>query len=396
MASFLPKSHDQFVYIQVEAGEIIFQVFRFQERAYDAVLLRTRSVTGDFRSAESVAAVLPAYLNEARSVSHSRLIIGLHSGLFSTAQTTVTLRRDKPEQLVSEAELENLISSGLWKINSRQQRQLARKLNIVESATVFIGAFIASIRVDGHRVASPVGFSAHTIEFTVCYSVSSHMLYQTLLPFLSGEQEVYCTEIGMSELFRLASQVSDRNFLLVRVSEAHTYVYAAVESEQEYLDTINWGRNSLIGSFEQELMMSREQTGELLRRAESGLTSIQVRRRVEALLLQEVSVLLKGIGAHTEHSKATAIYISAPFTLPASLFTEAAAKRAGISIPVVAMPDNSHGEKTQSALPLSMKTTASSISALCANAWAAHRFFEQSDVQKIAKRRVRWLAHGSS
>jgi hypothetical protein len=212
-----------------------------------------------------------------------------------------------------------------------------------------------------------------------------------LAPFLSGEQEIYCTEIGVSELLRLADQQAE-GFLFVRVSEAYTYVYSAEDGELSHVDTISWGRNALVGSLVHELMISREQAFELLYRAETGFTSAHVRRRIEALLLEEVSVLLKGIGAHVDKRKTKSVYVAAPFSLPEALFSEAAVRRSGIGVPVAIMPDNSHGEKTQSALPLSMKTTASSISALCANAWAANRSFETSDLQKTTKRRARWLA----
>ncbi|MDO8602016.1 MAG: hypothetical protein Q7R62_02745 [bacterium] len=396
MISLLQKSKDYFVYIQVENSEVIFQLFRFQERAYDAVLIKIKSTSGDFKNAESLGSVLTEYINEAKKIPNCRIIIGLHSGLFSTAQTTITLRREDPRRIIDETELENLVSSGLWKVFSREQKDLARKMNIPEADAVFAGALIPQVRVDGHRVASPVGFTAHTVEFTVLYSVSSRAIYHLLASLIFGETEVYCTEIGMSELLRLADLNNLNDFLLMRVSETHTYIYASSEDNLTYVDTIAWGRNSLIGALVNELMMSRPQAIELMHRADIGLTSGHVRRRLESLLLQEVSVLLKGIGAHVVEGKSKAVYVSAPFSLPAALFGEAAARRSGTIIPVIALPDNSRGEKSQSALPLSMKTTASSISALCANAWAANRSFEKNDLHKMTKRRARWLASDST
>lgn len=395
MISFSQKPGEHFVYIQAENSEVIFQVFRFQERAYDAVLVKAKSTAGDFRTAEAVAPVLADYIAEAQKLPY-RIIVGLHSGLFSSAQIIVTLRRDDPRRLIDEAELENLISSGLWKISSREQKEMARKMNTGESEVACIGALINRVRVDGHRVISPIGFPAHTVELTVLYSAAPRSVHHVLAPLLSGEHEVYCTEIGVSELQHLADQNGEQEFLFMRVSETHTYVYEAAGGELAYVDTIHWGRSSLIGALINELMMSREQVVALLARAESGLTSPHVRRRIEALLLEEVGILLNGIGAHVGKGKASMVYVSAPFSLPAALFAENAARRAGISVPIVAMPNNSHGEKEQSALPLSMKTTASSVSALCANAWAAQRSFEQSDLQKIAARRARWLRNSAT
>ncbi len=383
------------MYIQVENTEVIFQIFRFQERAYDAVLVKTKTVSGDFKSAEKIAPVLAAHIAEAQKLQY-RVIIGLHSGLFSSVQAITTLRREDPRRHIDEAELENLVSSGLWKIASQHQKGMARKMNIAESDVVCIDALVTQVRVDGHRVISPVGFPAHTVELTVLYSAASRTIAGILAPLLAGEQHVYCTEIGMSELLHLADQNDKRDVLFMRVSETHTYVYESSGGELAYVDTIAWGRSSLVGALTNELMMSKEHVAALLQRAESGLTSAYVRRRIETLLLQEVAVLLKGIGAHVGKTTAQVVYVSAPFSLPMAIFSEAAAKRAGITIPLVAMPNNSHGGKTESALPLSMKTTSSSVSALCANAWAANRSLEHGDLQKIAKRRARWLRSAST
>lgn len=392
MISLLPKTKNSFAYIQVEATEIIFQLFRFEERVYDAVLLKSKSVAGDFRQMASAAPVLASYIDEARRIPGCRVIVGMHSGLLTTTETVVTIRREDPRRPVDDAELENIVSSGLWKIFSRDQKTLAHKMNCAEASVVLVGAFITQVRVDAHRVASPVGFPAHTVELTVLYSASSKAAHDVLAPLLAGEQEVYCTEIGVSETLRLAEQKSAGNFVLMRVSEAYTYVYAAHQDEISYIDTIHWGRRSLVHSLVHELMINEEQAINLLRLADAGLTSLHVRRRIETLLLQEVSVLLKGIGSHVGRKEVEAVYVAAPFSLPPAIFGDTAARRAGIEVPVIPMPNNSHGEKGESALPLSMKPTASSVSALCANAWAALRSFEQSEVQKIAKRRARWLA----
>lgn len=396
MLPLLQKTKDCFIYIQVETTEIIFQLFRYEERAYDAVVLRTKSVMGDFKTLEAVGPVLSAYINEARKMPECRVIIGLHSGLFSTTQTVITLRREDPRHIIDEAELENLVSSGLWRIFSGGQQKLARKMDIGEATTVLVGALISQVRVDGHRIVTPVGFPAHTVELTVLYGATSRAIHELLLPLLLSEQQVYCTEIGMSELLRLAKRKDDEDFLLMRVSEAHTYVYQSADEESGYVDTISWGCRSLVGTLMNELMISKWQAVELLRRADAALVSEYVRRRIEALLLQEVSVLLKGISAHADQKEIGAVYVSAPFSLPEALFGEAAARRSGIWVPVIPMPDNSRSEKTESALPLSMKLTASSVSALCANAWMADRSFEQSDVQKIVRRRARWLAGSSA
>lgn len=392
MLPLLQKTKNCFAYIQVEATEIIFQLFRFEERVYDAVLLKVKSTAGEFKNVESLVPVLSSYIEEAQRIQGCRVIVGMHSGLLTTAETVVTIRREDPRRPVDDAELENIVSSGLWKIFSRDQKALARKMNIAEASVAVLSACITQVRVDAHRVASPVGFPAHTVELTVLYSASAKSVYDLLAPLLSGEQEVYCTEIGVSEALRLAEQKGAGDFVLMRVSEAYTYVYAFHDDELGYLDTIHWGRRSLIGSLTHELMISESQATRLLHLADTGLTSVHVRRRIEAFLLQEVAVLLKGIGSHAGRKEVEAVYVAAPFSLPPALFGDTAARRAGIGVPVIPMPNNSHGEKGESALPLSMKPTASSVSALCANAWAALRSFDQSEVQKIAKRRARWLA----
>lgn len=386
---------NHFVYIQVEATEILFQVFRYEEQAYDAVLIEASSIAGDFLSARSLEQPLREQMNRLTRFPRARVIIGFHAGLFMTRESVITLRRPDPRATIDESELENLISSGLWKIFSRSQSEIAQKIATPESAVVMLNAFIEQVRVDGHRVVSPVGFPAHTVELTIRYGATSRTIREFLAPLLSGEQEIYVVEIGVSELSRL-TEYEKACQMLVRVSETKTYVYAASEDGLGHVDTINWGRFSLIHAVMDTFMIDQEQAVAFLSRVERDLTSSLVRKKIEGLLAQEVAVLLKGIEAHIEHIGASQVYVSAPFNLPSVLFKQSGRGRADRAVLVHAIPYNPHSGKDKSALPLSVKPSASSLSALCAIAHAAVRFFEPSDLQKIAKRRARWLVGESN
>lgn len=389
------SAQNHFVYIQVEATEILFQVFRYEEQGYDAVLIEASSIDGDFLNARSLEQPLRELINRLSRFPQARIIVGFHAGLFVTRESVVTLRRAEPRTIIDEAELENLISSGLWKVFSRSQADIAQKIATPESSVVMLNAFIEQVRVDGHRVVSPVGFPAHTVELTIRYGATSRIVREFLAPLLSGEQEIYVVEIGVSELSRLTEYEKSCQ-MLVRVSETRTYVYASSEDGLGHVDTINWGRFSLIHAVMDTFMIAQEQAVALLSRMERGLTSDLMRKKVEGLLAQEVAVLLKGIEAHTERIGASQVYVSAPFSIPSVLFRQSGRGRADTAIPVHTIPYNPHSGKDKSALPLSVKPNASSLSALCAIAHAAVRFFEPSDLQKIAKRRARWLVGESN
>lgn len=388
----IQKPKDFFVYLQVEVSAVIFQLFRFSERVHDAVLVETRSTAGNFSDLSDALPILAGYLEQAQRIKDCRVIIGLHSGIFSTSETVITFRREKPAEIIHEVELENVISSALWKVFSRDQEGLARKMRIIESATTLATALIRQIRVDGHRVVSPVGFPAHTLELTILYGATSRTLYDFLAPYIAGEREVYVTEIGMSEVLQLAEEPASDPFLFMRVGELYTYVYRSMTGEARYLDTIVWGRRSLMRVLTSRFMISESQASELWGRVQAGLTSVATRKRIEALLLEEASVLLKGIIMHASQERFQAVYIAAPFSLPEALLSQMHPRRLGVRVPVIPMPADLHGIKKESALTLDMKTLASSVSSLYANAKVAGEFFAVSDINKIAKRRVRWLA----
>lgn len=390
--STVANPENKFTYIQVEASDISTTFFRFDERTSDAVITDSQIINADFLFAHQVGATLASTL--ARVADEKRkLIIGLHSGICSTIQTAITIRRPQPQKIIDEPELESLISSAIWKAITGSQSEVAAKVNVSGPGLVPVSASVLKIRVDGHRVATPIGFPAHTIEITLIYTVIPRVLFETLTPLFFAERESYITEIGMSDLLQITSRKKEDEAILVRVSEKYTYVYHAKEDEKRYLDTIYWGRGSLLGALTNTLMISERQALELLRRAEDGLTSSYVTKKINALLLEEAAVLLKAVGVYAR--KASKVYIESSFSLPEDILKADIAAKAGVSVPILVMPSNPHGGKAKSALSLRMKSSAPTIAMLCANAAAAIRFFEQSDIQKIAKRRARWLASSS-
>src|SRR5687768_12581684 len=96
----LSKSKENFAFIQVEADKIISQLFRFNERAYDGVLYKARHTEGDFRTLPASEPVLNSYIEEVQKNSDCRIILGFHSGMFTTAETVITIRRDSPSVVI--------------------------------------------------------------------------------------------------------------------------------------------------------------------------------------------------------------------------------------------------------------------------------------------------------
>jgi cell division protein FtsA len=101
-------------------------------------------------------------VREAR-VKPNKAVIGIAGEFIKGATTNFVYQRENSEEVISLAELQNLIQKIQWRAFDRMRRQLAYEICRPEIEIKPINALLTEIRIDGYQVTNPLGFQGKEI-----------------------------------------------------------------------------------------------------------------------------------------------------------------------------------------------------------------------------------------
>ena len=98
-------------------------------------------------------------------------IIPMDSRSAVTVFKTVRLERPNPREELTLADLENSLAQAVWKFFDRLRFEAADRLRINEADLLLADVRVTGMKIDGHQVINPEGFTGHSLEFTLCLSL---------------------------------------------------------------------------------------------------------------------------------------------------------------------------------------------------------------------------------
>jgi cell division protein FtsA len=100
---------------------------------------------------------------EMAEVRPEQVIIGIAGELVKGTTTSVHYERFNPNAKIDLAELKNIIHKVQWKAFDRVRSQLAWETGYPEIDVKLVNAAIVDVRIDGYRVANPIGFQGKDV-----------------------------------------------------------------------------------------------------------------------------------------------------------------------------------------------------------------------------------------
>lgn len=97
----------------------------------------------------------------------NQLIMGIAGELVKGATTTISYIRREPDAKIDLAELKNIVHKVQWKAFDEVRAELAYETGYNEIDVKLVNAAITSVRIDGYKVANPLGFQGKDVTISI-------------------------------------------------------------------------------------------------------------------------------------------------------------------------------------------------------------------------------------
>ena len=321
-----------------------------------------------------------------------KIIVGLDSHLASTIYSSVLLPRDKHKELIDEPELDNLISQAIWKFFDRSRNKVAGKMGVADMDIMLTDVRIRGIKLDGHKVVNPLGFSAKTVEVQFSQTFLSRGLIDSLKEMLPINQVVLISENGTAWSSVIAKADLSRNkFLLANIFPSKTQLFFSDGSQNSYFDHFHWGENNLKQSLASDLSLGMDVVGLVIDRYLSAKTSSAFQHRFEGMVMRELATLARGLDGASRKADTRVIYVNPFFRLP-NIFANNFRNQFGRSVSLEPLTLDLISQKFGFEITFKNNSDANHAFSLLAAVMEWYLAPQDDRMSQLAKRRVRWLS----
>ncbi len=133
-------------------------------------------------------------------------VVGIAGELVKGTTTTVHYERARPEIRIDLPELKNIIQKVQWKAFDRIRKQLAWETGYNEIDVKLINAAIVQVKIDGYRIANPLGFQGRDVSISV-FNAYSPMVHLGALQKIADELDLDLISIA-AEPYAIAQSMS--------------------------------------------------------------------------------------------------------------------------------------------------------------------------------------------
>lgn len=217
-----------------------------------------------------------------KGLVYDRIILALSAENVVTIESSVSVFRVHQDDLIDEGELDSLLFHALWSFLNKFRPFAAKKLNTSELDLVIANIAIFGVRLHGHNVFNPLGFSGKEIEFSFRVSFISRSLLPTL------EEITKRSDSGPIVIERgaiLAGMISKPG-ILFNVDKTKTFWYE-IGDECGFRGIIDWGYSNIYSSLGNIFGVSSEYLYKLLPRFSSHRISLRMKGIIEKIIRDE-------------------------------------------------------------------------------------------------------------
>lgn len=338
----------------------------------------------------SVLAALKALLKKAGKLNRYKIILSLDSRFATTIYSSVPLVRPRPKEVIDEADIDNLISQAIWRFFDRHRLKVAQKMDVDDVEVILADVRIRNIKLDGHKVVSPIGFKAKTAEIFFSQTFLPREFLGGIKDLLPKENLVLITETGTAISHALSRVLAEDKFLVANLFPDQTAVFSSAGGRIGHLDNFEWGENDLNHLLARHLHIDSGVSRLLVKNYSEGNASQSFLRRLENILVKELQIFGNGLESLMAE-EADVVYLNQFFTLPPLVFSDRFRNRFQKNMKLLPLSTNFITEKLgykvewKKSAPIKNPGTLLMI-------FSEINFLPQNDkMSHLANRRVRWL-----
>jgi hypothetical protein len=310
------------------------------------------------------------------------------------SQQGIVLPRPDWNAEITDAELEGAIRHGIWKTAQYERAVSARALGVHELQIRLADVDLLQMKVDGHRVMSPLGFRGNNIECVLREVFVKADIWNQITLHIPAEKIISVTERSGFWAGHVAS-VLKQDGVFLDTSKKEVLIYRIREGGIEYKDKVKWGSDDFYGYIVKQFGLSNSWAEKLIAYYVNGNCSYAMKKAIEDVLASEYSMLLHSIESAKE-GRSVPVFIHDVVPLPrlelmphllsrlgqSALFTHCDINfLSGSSAPVV-----HYNQKLEGGIFVpSFDTAISAISRFLAGG-------NETLLGKTARQRVRWTA----
>lgn len=333
---------------------------------------------------------LERFLNALPKGKYPTLLV-LDPGIAATIPGAVLLLREHAGHTIDEAELENLISQAVWRFFDHYRPVAMSRLGVNDLDLLLANIRILDVRLDGHHVFNPLGFTAKTVDVVLEQTFAVRHVFDTIIAAIPKHAIEFVVEAGVAGLHALSRSVPHKKFVLGNLFADATSLYvferrphAAGNVSLPMADlagTFPWGERQLLGSMMDELAVEHSVAKAITARYIQRDLSPPLERRIGEYLDDGVTSLVRLLKSNVR--LAHPFYLNAFYPLP----LQNVVARHGVCVEAVDLPSllEHVGFSFERVPPPSAHF-------LSLAAFIEYFFSRRNEhLDRFAKRRARWL-----
>lgn len=210
-----------------------------------------------------------------------------------TVESVVRLKRNAPDEAISEAELDTLVFRGLWEFLNHYRRWAVKKFKITDPELVLAGIEIREVALGSSRVFNPLGFKGATLFFRYRGTFIPRELLGFIKKLERQGREVIVVETN--EVLALVPQ-SELDYF-VNIGSRRADVSFISPQEKLHKASLPWGSDRIVERLSSLFEVEPQIAEKILERVAAGRTSEQVKRAVMAEVKDEIGNFLEILNA---------------------------------------------------------------------------------------------------
>jgi len=230
--------------------------------------------------------------------------------------SSVKVVRDHPTKALTPVELENYVSQAAWKFFNQSRTTASQRLEVGEMELSTTDVRVVGIKIDGHQVINPIGFTGRHLEIILSVSMSKETMPGQHVPVEGGAVRAYMVSAleGVSKAY------------YIEPGEEVTTVFAMDNGSVRHISSFDWGRRDVVSLIEEVFELQEEHVWPIYNRYAQGDISDNLAKKFDKVFFESLMGLINAISMIVRNEgimkkgDAPPVYIRAQFDLPDKIF----------------------------------------------------------------------------
>ena len=231
-------------------------------------------------------------------VAADKLIMGIAGELVKGATTTINYIRREPDTKIDLAELKNIVHKVQWKAFDEVRSELAYETGYNEIDVKLVNAAITDVRIDGYKVANPMGFQGKDVTISI-FNAFAPLVHYGALQTIAAELDMDLIAIT-SEPYALARCMGyedggNYSTIFMDIGGGTTDIAVVRSGSVEGTRMFNLGGRTFTKRLAQALNISFEEAENIKLAYSSGKLEKQSTKVVREAMKSDCEVWISGV-----------------------------------------------------------------------------------------------------